>query len=284
MNEYVTASELKRELGIEDYQDDDDALLLSKVEQASRLWDRLTRRRFYPRIETRYFDHPATGYELPLDDDLLEVTTFATNQGNTTLTAGNYWGMRGRSYQTPYTRLALNTSAGGTNYLTYTTTPQRANVVTGVWGYHDDYSSAWLLSNDALAAAVVSTTATTLTVSDALDTDIYGLAPRFRVGNLLKIDTEYLYVTAVTPTTLTVRRGVNGSTAATHLLAATIYRWATMAVVQQLVTRMAAWIYKQKDSQVFDTIASQETGTVTIPVGLPADVKAAVPLFRRVRL
>ncbi|SMC63118.1 hypothetical protein [Sporomusa malonica] len=65
-----------------------------------------------------------------------------------------------------------------------------------------------------LSAAITSTTATTCTVTTGSE---------FLVGNVIKIDNEQLFVTAVSGSTLTVKRGHNGTIATTHLNAAEIY-------------------------------------------------------------
>lgn len=36
--------------------------------------------------------------------------------------------------------------------------------------------------------------------------------------------------------------------------------------------RMAAWIYRQKDAQTFDTLAEPAAGVITVPQGMPRDV------------
>jgi len=41
----------------------------------------------------------------------------------------------------------------------------------------------------------------------------------------------------------------------------------------QMTLRMAAYFYRQKDAQVFDTVAMPEAGVIMIPQGMPADVK-----------
>jgi hypothetical protein len=66
---------------------------------------------------------------------------------------------------------------------------------------------------DQLTAAVSSTTATTITVADAT---IY------TPGIVIQIDSENMRAVSGTGTTLTVRRGIQGSTAATHTDGATI--------------------------------------------------------------
>jgi len=65
---------------------------------------------------------------------------------------------------------------------------------------------------DYLATAITSTTATTIYASTAI----------FAVGDILTIDSEQLYVSAVSTLTLTVTRGYNSTTAATHVISSTI--------------------------------------------------------------
>ena len=55
------------------------------------------------------------------------------------------------------------------------------------------------------------------------------------------------------------------------------------AIVQACV-RLAAYMYRQKDSQVFDVTADAETGQLIIPKGIPADVKQILMPYRRLNL
>lgn len=45
------------------------------------------------------------------------------------------------------------------------------------------------------------------------------------------------------------------------------------ANIKQATLRWAAYMYKQKDAQVFDVVSIPEQGTLIIPKGMPADVK-----------
>jgi hypothetical protein len=65
---------------------------------------------------------------------------------------------------------------------------------------------------DTLGAAIGSAGATSITVSNAV----------FQPGHVIKVDSEYMWVSAVSGTTLTVTRGFYGSTAATHSDGATV--------------------------------------------------------------
>lgn len=52
--------------------------------------------------------------------------------------------------------------------------------------------------------------------------------------------------------------------------------------IVQACTRWAAYMYRQRDAQVFDTIAQPEAGVITIPQGIPADVKMLLAPYRRI--
>mgnify|MGYP001605011279 FL=1 len=166
MNVYVTYEELKEYLTSKPGEAiKDDQLLKQFVIKTSRLFDEYCERKFYPRIETRYFDHPTDGLiedawpldsnlitaqvarvrtdELWLDDDLLALTTLTTNNGATTITSSDYLLLNGQKYApTPYNVIRLQPN-GTTTAFKYTNTPYKANALTGVWGFHNDYSNAW---------------------------------------------------------------------------------------------------------------------------------------------
>lgn len=66
----------------------DDVVIEQIIESASRVIDNETRRTFYARGETRYYDTPP-GNTLELDDDLISVAKL-TNGDGTEITAGDY--------------------------------------------------------------------------------------------------------------------------------------------------------------------------------------------------
>jgi hypothetical protein len=81
------------------------------------------------------------------------------------------------------------------NSFVWTHTPVQAVTVTGIWGWHDRWATAWRDSSDTVQDNPLSSGSTTLTVTDADGADSTGETPRFQVGHLLKIDSEYLWVT-----------------------------------------------------------------------------------------
>lgn len=48
------------------------------------------------------------------------------------------------------------------------------------------------------------------------------------------------------------------------------------ATIQQLAKEMTAYLYRLKDTQVFDVTANPEAGVITIPKGVPAHIKIAL--------
>lgn len=251
---------------------------------ASRMWDGSTRRKFYPRSEVRYYDHPDDATRLKVDDDLLEVTTFTTQNGDDTVAAADYYLMCGHSYNLmPYDRLVMKTDGSQPNLL-YSGTPQKANAIAGLWGYHEDWADAWQSSNDAVQDDPLTAAATTLTVADVDGKDIYGLSLRFEIQMLLKADDEYMYVTGknTSAETLTVIRGANGTTAAAHDANTVIYVYEPMEDVAHAVRRLAAWLYAQRNTPYIEQLASVEIGgVIIIPKAAPVDVQALAAMYRR---
>ena len=287
MNEYVSYETLDAYLTTE--ADDggrssEVALLRDLCTIASRLFDGSTRRAFYPRSEVRYFDHPADASILKVDDDLLEVTTFTTQNGDEEVSSDDYYLMCGTSYNlAPYDRLVM-VSDGDMPVLLYSDRLQKANALTGIWGYHEDWAAAWQSANDTVVDDPLTAAATALEVSSVDGKDIYGLSPRFKVQMLLKIEDEYLYVTGknAAASTLTVRRGVNGTDAAAHDAATTIYIYKPMEEIAHAVKRLAAWLYAQRNVGFTEQVTTVEIGgVIIIPKSAPADVLATASMYRR---
>lgn len=62
-------------------------------------------------------------------------------------------------------------------------------------------------------------------------------------------------------------------------------RWAYSLVapadISQATIRWAAYLYRQKDASVFDVTATPELGVLTIPQGIPQDVRVMLAPYRR---
>jgi len=52
--------------------------------------------------------------------------------------------------------------------------------------------------------------------------------------------------------------------------------------IKQACIRLTSYYYRQRDSQVFDVTAIPDAGVITVPQGIPADVKMILDPYRKV--
>lgn len=182
---------------------------------------------------------------------------------------------------TPTNQLRLN-DANNSIYQSWypTNLPWYDNIsIAGWWGYRRGYFQGEGLVNslDSVQDNPLSATATTMTILSSAGADAIFYAPRFSPGNLLRIDNELLLVLATTTTTLSVRRGVNGTTAAQHNQGAAIYIWYPEEDVMHVVSRQAAYFYARRGS--FEETAIQGITTAVYPKDLVNELWATLQGF-----
>lgn len=163
-----------------------DAAIASATDQV----EGLTHRRFYPTPATRYFRWPPSGphcsYRLWLNaDELISVTTLTA--GGVVIPAADYF-LEPINSGPPYTSVEIDLSSASA--FSAGNTSQRAIAIEGVWGH-----SAVTAPAGALAAAVTTTSATTISVTDSA---IIG------VGDIILIGSERMIVTGKTMADTTV--------------------------------------------------------------------------------
>lgn len=150
--------------------------------------ERQMSRHFYPMTDTLYWDWPSNGqfaypWRLWFDQkDCISITTLTVGvkpdgTGGTVIPTTDYFLEPNRSGP-PYTSLNLNLASQSA--FTVGQTFQRSIKILGLWGYNADEDAA-----GALAAAVLTTSATTIDVTDSAS---------IGVGQILRIDTERLTV------------------------------------------------------------------------------------------
>lgn len=257
----------------------DDALLLSLIGQVSARIDLLMSTNtpyFQPYTDALEFevvaqrvDSGRNAFILPPGSPLLALTSVSLNGAAVTASAH------------PATRSPISMirrTDGGSWYENGTDDPPTV-VITGVWGYHRRYAQAWSVV-DALAAAVISTTATTITVADVDGSNPDGFTPRISAGNLIGIDNELLEVTATNTVTnvVTVRRGMNGTTASTHLIAAPVSVWQTDDNVRRVTARQAGLLYARRGAYEQQTIT--DVGVITYPADLLSELRGVLQGFQ----
>lgn len=235
-----TLYQLRQRLGLADDDTADDMRLLAAAQMAAAQIERAAGRRFCPRRAT--IPHTITGgVELLLDDDLLELAALTNGDGRA-LSLANVLLLPADA---PAGALRLT---GGSAF-TWIDTPLKAVTVSGVWGWHDRWSEAWRGSNDTVRDDPLTAAATSLTTADAGGADSQHEAPRFQVGQLIKIEEEYLWVLAVDTesSVLTVQRGANGTEPAAHAQDTPISSYQPPADITALALRRAAWLYQEAD-------------------------------------
>lgn len=263
MNRYLcTLADAKQQ--IKTAQTGDDALILDAIEDASGRINDLFRVPFEPWHATRYFDatrNPVSysGRVLTLTYPLLSATTITLGDG--TALAGTDYQLSPRD-ETPASEIIIVSDFYSWYRVDNANHPLNAISITGVWGQRSQYANAWSQVTT-LSAAIVSTSATSATVTSAT-----AISP----GALIRVDDEYMRVTNVSTNTLTLERGVNGTTAATHLITAPVSLYAWEPVINRAAKRLAAWLYHRRgafENSAFDV----GTGTtIQYPHDMPQEV------------
>jgi hypothetical protein len=229
-----------REIYLDSAQIGDDTLLLSMIQQASVDIDSISHRRFYPVLETRKFDAPYYSYDLQLNDEILDVDSVINGNGDS-LTVSDL-------VLVPYNTLThrvirllptISTWINGPSGF-----PYAAISVTGTWVHAADYTTGWM-SIDTLDAGLL-VGAASFTASPGV----------FFAGMILKIDSEFMYVSSVTVAvppgttvdTVYITRGINGSVAAGHLITTAVYKWNPGRDITLLAASAAVAYYHLKSN------------------------------------
>ncbi len=236
----ATLEDLRRHLQLGDEDRGSDDHLLRALEEASHHIESVTARRYCPRVETLDISpDEANPRSLLLLDDLLELRAVRDDSGDIDLA-------RIRVFPGPQDEPAFlllyraggvfRTGYGGTNAVS----------VTGVWGWHSRWASAWRDSGDRVSGNALSANSERITVENSDGVDADGFRPRFQVGHLLRIDGEYLRVTAIdrAANQLTVLRGTGGTRATAHLQNAKIETYAPVPTIRDFTVRYAEHLIK----------------------------------------
>lgn len=120
--------------------------------------------------------------------------------------------------------------------------------IAGTWGYHREGTDAWV-DVDSLNGDITASV-TDIVVGDVDGLDVDQLFARFSYGALIQIGDEMMDVVGINASTntLTVKRGVNGSTAAAHSDGDTVQLWQVEEPVRDVTARQAAMLYQRRGS------------------------------------
>lgn len=243
------------------------------IQAVSKQIDRYCQREFHPYTATKYFTADRSAY-LRLDDDLLSITTLKTTdtEQSGARTYGNTWSSttdydlepyNAPDEETPYTLIR----ARGTGTYTFPAGLSKAVEIAGTWGYWSQSS----LSVGTLGSAISSTTATSVTMA---------ASPTVKPLQTLLIESEQLFVTEVSGTTVTVKRGVNGTTAATHANGTAVTAYEYAGPIVEACRLMTSRIFKRREAP-FGISGSAEMGTLQVVAKFDPDIRGLLNDYRR---
>ena len=230
----ATLHDLRQRLHLAEGDDAADAALRKALQNASRLVESLTGRRYCPHIESRQLaisiGDPG---EIALPDDLLELRSLRCDGA---LIASSDFLRLPSDPDSPASLLMLKADSASHGGFA----AGARLIIDGIWGWHDSWRNAWRESGDAVTGGLTAQ-ADLLTVSDVAGADSVGDSPRFQVGQLLRIGGEYLRLIAIDSANsqLSVIRGVQGSLPLVHAADSPIAIYQPAAEIHELCLRYA---------------------------------------------
>jgi len=151
--------------------------------------------------------------------------------------------------------------------------------ITGFWGMREYYNTDGFIASEQ-TSPVMTDTQTSIITSGIWGVDAYGATPLFSPGNLIRIDNELMDITAADATTksLTLRRGIRGSTAAAHTVGSVISLWYPEDDIANAATRQAALLYARRGA--YQQVTTYPDGvSVSYPSDLLAEIRATIQRF-----
>jgi hypothetical protein len=237
---------LRQHRGLADFETRDDEFLLSIIADASGDFISGLGRIPHPYTQTRAYDY-RDSVVLNTLEDLLAVTTLTNGDGETI--AGSDYVLEGAN---EYPKWRVRLKSGNSAYFTYGDSWEQAISIAGVWGYVPHYPTCWKAITMLSAALNDSATSFNVTTSQVIETGCY-----------LLIDSEQMLVTEANGTAVIVERGVMGTTAASHLISASVKVFRQLPDIAGAVRELAAYYYKSID-RVGGRVKVFEGGMVTV--------------------
>ena len=143
----------------------------------------------------------------------------------------------------PYTRVDVDVDAGSKSVFPR---GHEAVQIAGQWGWWRHLKRA-----AETASAIADATTTSVTVSSRVDVE---------AGHTLLIDSEEVFGQSYSGNTLTVVRGVNGTTAASHSGGVAIDIYEYPAPIMEATIIQASRLWRRKDSAFTNVMGFPETG------------------------
>ena len=241
------------------------------LEAASQYLDKRCERFFYCYEGTKYYD----GAGILMDiDDILSVTTLKLDEDGDgtyeeTMATSDYLLYPLNNYPKSWIEIS-----SASNYGAFASGAKKGVEIVGVFGYGDgDSATPYVDTGQTVVDAPLTIGAVTLTVGN---TNILS------VGQTLRIESEQLYIEAkLDATQVTVRRAVNGTTAAAHVATTAIYVYRYPAMIWQATLMLAMKAWKRKDSAFQDVSGNPVTGALVTYRDEDPDIARVIDRYRR---
>ncbi len=272
-NLYGTLSDFKHAGWLNITETTFDAAIMRILESASRDMDTHTKRHFFVNDKTVTFD--GAGATLFFPDDLLSISSFTTDEDGsksyaTTLATTDYELYSGSATRVAYRWAKLsNESTVGS----FANSIRNGVRITGSWGYGNDISATPYSDSGAVVnTGGITSSATT----HALAT---GKGASFQAGQTIRIATEQMFISSISTDTLTLVRGLNGTTAAAHLAADLIYIYSYPAPIVDATLIHASRIWDRRKSAFATSSGNAVTGEYQVYKGLDPDVAESIKYY-----
>uniref|UniRef100_A0A6H1ZQK8 Putative head tail connector protein n=1 Tax=viral metagenome TaxID=1070528 RepID=A0A6H1ZQK8_9ZZZZ len=241
------------------------------LEAASRYLDKRCERFFYCWEGIRYYDGATRLMDI---DDILGITTLKLDEDGdgiyeSTMAITDYVLYPLNRYPKSWIEIGNNGDYGS-----FASGTKKGVEITGVFGYGDGYNATpYVTTGQTVQNNPLAIGDTTLTVTA---TAAWG------AGMTLRIESEQVYIKTVTDgTNVVIRRGVNGTTAAAHILNTPIYSYEYPQMIWQATLMLAMRAWKRKDSAFQDVVGSPETGMLIVYKDEDPDVAKIIDRYRR---
>lgn len=272
MNLYNDLVTIKADLGITGTTDD--SRLLAYLEGASRVIDRFCNGHFYIKSETQYYDGI-----VPLQiNDLLSIDTngLTTDEDGdatfeNTFATTDYILYPLNTFPKTKIELSADSDYGNFGY------PKKGCSIAGKWGYGDGISATPYTDSGDSTGDNLSDTATTCDVTDA-DT--------FSPGQTILLSSEQCYISGYDTTndTITIVRGVNGTTAVGHNAGTGIYIYDYPADIEQACLALAETAYDTRKTHGYKSERLGDYSYTLAESSIPNPIRSSLFPFKRLNI
>jgi len=266
------------------------------LRHATRYIETYTRRSFFPSRQVREYPIPNSFFDLsrrrlPFAELIVDADLIAINEiknGEQLLTDKDYYLLPLNTKPHYAVGLKFPKAWGGGWGYSY---PYAARVnegvikIDGIWGYAESRPSRsyphdfWIKINGSLNANIDAVTRQiAFTVPPDAIFDNWG-ERAFLEGRLIKMGDEFMQVTGVDKTKVTVIRGVNGTIATSHLSTTEIHRWNVVEDIVQACLQVAK-TWREAVLQTGGRLGVSDM-SVGVEMGIPADVLTIIKSYQR---